>query len=134
MHHHSFNPLSKSEKLPLPLWLMHPPSSDLIINTQRYQYHSFNMALVAHHRNLIHNHHSGAHWRWWFSSQKLINSLVFWTLTCLQCPLPCHHYRGQKAPWLSTINFGTIKEVKKPTTKHPVIIDSLFETKKEVKK
>jgi len=19
--------------------------------------------------------------------------LVFWTLTCLQCPLPCHHYR-----------------------------------------
>ena len=19
---------------------------------------------------------------------------VFWILTCLQCPVPCHHYRG----------------------------------------
>ena len=24
----------------------------------------------------------------------MMASLVFWTLTCLQCPLPCHHYRG----------------------------------------
>ena len=23
-------------------------------------------------------------------------SLVFWTLTCLQCPVPCHHYRGER--------------------------------------
>merc|ERR1719305_1288541 len=32
--------------------------------------------------------------------------LVFWTLTCLQCPLPCHHYRG--------IFLSTISEQKGP--------------------
>ena len=29
-----------------------------------------------------------------FSSGVLI--IVFWMLTCLQCPIPCAQYRGQK--------------------------------------